>query len=145
VTPLERRVRATIYAWLLGTARAPDAASIAAAVGASEADTYAALDELANQHLIVLAPGTHDIWMAHPFSAIPTGFTVVANGRRYYANCAWDAAGILSMVGDGSCTARCGDCGSDMTFSVIEGQLHGQGVVHFAVPARHFWDDIVFT
>jgi hypothetical protein len=83
--------------------------------------------------------------MAHPFSAIPTGFAVVAGGRTYYANCAWDAAGVLSIVGDGSCSARCGDCGGDMTFGVTEGQLYGHGVVHFAVAARHFWDDIGLT
>jgi hypothetical protein len=103
------------------------------------------MNELARQHLIVLTPRTHEIWMAHPFSAIPTGFPIAASGRTYYANCAWDAAGVLSIVGDGSCSAQCGDCRDDMTFSVTGDQLHGHGVVHFAVPARHFWDDIGFT
>jgi hypothetical protein len=145
VTPLERRVRGAIYAWLLGTSQAPDAATLAAAVGATDSDVVAALHRLAELHLLVLAPRTNDIWMAHPFAAIPTAFPVSAGGHTYYANCAWDAAGILSLTGDGSCTTRCGDCGRPMTFGVQGGTFHGDGVVHFAVPARRFWDDIGFT
>ena len=145
MTPLERRVRALVYRWLLGTARAPDVSTLAAALDSAPADVEAALHRLAAAHVLVLAPGTADVWMAHPFSAVPTSFPIVCGERTYYANCAWDAAGVLSIVGDGRCTTPCGDCGAEMTFSVRRGAVEGSGVVHFAVPARHFWDDIGFT
>jgi len=145
VTPLERRVRALVYRWLLGTARAPDVSTLAAALDAPAADVVAALHQLATAHALVLAPGTTDVWMAHPFSAIPTAFPVVCGERTYFANCAWDAAGVLSIVGDGRCTTSCGDCGQGLSFGVEGGAVAGIGVVHFAVPARRFWDDIGFT
>jgi len=145
VTPLERRVRALVYRWLLGTARAPDTPTLAAALDVPVADIAAALHQLADAHALVLAPDTTDVWMAHPFSAIPTAFPVVCGERTYFANCAWDAAGVLSIVGDGRCTTPCADCGAELTFSVQAGEGAGEGVVHFAVPARRFWDDIGFT
>jgi len=145
VTPLERRLRAEVYAWLLGTTHAPDVATLAAAVAVPEAEVETALRRLADLHTLVLAPESTNIWMAHPFSALPTPFPVVAGERTYYANCAWDAAGILSMVGDGRCTTSCADCGEQLTFEVSAGEMDGSSVVHFAVPARRFWDDIGFT
>jgi len=145
VTPFERRVRAAVYAWLLGTSRAPERDTLAASLAATPDEVDAALRRLAELHALVLAPGSTDIWMAHPFSALPTPFRVDAGDRAYYACCAWDAAGILSLVGDGRCTAACGDCGDDLSFEVAANFLRGDAVVHFLVPARHFWDDIAFT
>ncbi len=145
MTPLERRVRALVYRHLVETASAPNLGALAAATGASPADIAEALEHLAERHLLVLRPDSTDIWMAHPFSAVETPFAVTASGRTYYANCAWDAAGVLAIVGDGSCATRCGDCDAPLSFAVGSGVLRGDGVVHFVVPARHFWDDIAFT
>jgi hypothetical protein len=145
VTPFDRRLRAAVYAWLVGTGRAPDVATLAASQDATEAEVAASLGRLADAHALVLAPGSTDIWMAHPFSALPTAYPVTAGERTYFANCAWDAAGILAIVGDGVCRTSCADCGIELTFEVSAGALDGRGVVHFAVPARHFWDDIAFT
>lgn len=145
MTPFERRVRAHIYAWLVGTGRAPVDATLAAALGSTVSAVREALERLAAAHALVLAPGSTDLWMAHPFSALPTAYSVAAGERSYFANCAWDAAGILAMVGDGHCRTCCADCGAEMRFDVDGGDLVGAGVVHFAVPARHFWDDIGFT
>ena len=145
MTPLERRVRAHVYGWLVGTGRAPDADTVAAALSSTASDVRVALERLAAAHALVLAPGSTDIWMAHPFSALPTDYPVTAGDRSYFANCAWDAAGILAMVGDGRCRTTCADCGDQLVFDVDGGDLVGAGVVHFAVPARRFWDDIAFT
>jgi hypothetical protein len=32
-----------------------------------------------------------------------------------------------------------------MQLEVERGELHADGVAHFAVPAAHWWDDIGFT
>ena len=142
---LERAVRLHVYQRFVETARAPDVAAVAKAVDATPKDVIAALRKLADGHAIVLAPATHDVWMAHPFSAVPTPYPVDARGRRYFANCAWDAAGILSLLGDGESRARCADCGAGLSIRVRGGRLHGSGVVHFAVPPRRFWENVAFT
>jgi ribonuclease HI len=144
-TESERAVRLFIYRHFVATASAPDPAAIARAAGIAENDAGAALRRLADQHAIVLAPASLTIWMAHPFSAVPTPYPVDAGGRTYWANCAWDAAGILSLVGDGETQTLCADCGQPAGFGVQDGALVGDGVVHFVVPPRRFWDNVAYT
>ena len=105
-----------------------------------------ALKRLAELRALVLAPATVNVWMAHPFSAVPTAYPVAMAGRTYWANCAWDAAGVLSLVGgDGECRTQCADCGQEITIAVRDGRVHGDGVVHYAVPPKRFWENVAFT
>ena len=115
------------------------------AVGASETEVASALQRLAAMHAIVLAPATLNIWMAHPFSAVPTPYAVLAGSRTYWANCAWDAAGVLSIVGNGESRTRCADCGVELRIAVQSGRFEGEGAVHYAVPPRRFWENVAFT
>ena len=142
---LERAVRLHIYQQFVETTRAPGAPAIAEALNAGQKEVAAALRTLAEARAIVLAPATHDVWMAHPFSAVPTDYPVETHGRRYFANCAWDAAGILSLLGDGESRTRCADCGAALSIAVRGGRVHGTGALHFAVPPRRFWDNVAFT
>jgi Alkylmercury lyase/Reverse transcriptase-like len=145
-SPLERRIRTFIYQRFVKTGRAPTEDDIVADSGASKLAVASALQKLAATHALVLAPATLNIWMAHPFSAVPTAYRVVTNGLTYFANCAWDAAGVLSIVGtDGDAHARCADCGAELAMRVRGGRMEGDGVIHFAVPPRRFWDNIAFT
>jgi ribonuclease HI len=142
---LERAVRLFVYRHFVETARAPDLAAIARGTGADEKAITAALRTLADGHAIVLAPASVSIWMAHPFSAVPTPYPVAAGGHTYWANCAWDAAGILSLVGDGETQTLCADCGQPAGFGVQDAALVGDGIVHFAVPPRRFWENVAYT
>jgi ribonuclease HI len=144
-TALERDVRLHVYRHFVETTRAPEVKGMAHAVGAGEKEVASALRRLAELHAIVLAPATLNIWMAHPFSAVPTPYPVAARSRTYWANCAWDAAGLLSIVGDGSSRTRCADCAAELTMTVRDGRIDGDGVVHYAVPPRRFWDNVAFT
>jgi hypothetical protein len=85
--------------------------------------------------------------MANPFSAVPTAYRVQADGRWWYANCAWDAFGILSALGvDGRVESSCPDCGEPYTVQVTDGHADaGELLFHCLVPAARWWDDIVFT
>ena len=85
--------------------------------------------------------------MANPFSAVPTAFKVMARGGSYYGNCVWDSLGIVALLGgEGSVETPCPDCSEPLRLHVLGGTLvESEGVVHFSVPARHWWDDIVFT
>lgn len=129
------------------TGRVPAVSDIATALDLHVDDIQAALSRLAAGRVLVLAPGTTNIWMAHPYSAVPTAFRVVARGRTYFGNCVWDALGIPAILGaDGIVETTCGDCGEPMTLDVRSGTLdRAQGVVHFALPAARWWDNIGYT
>ena len=146
LTSAERAVRLFIYRHFVDTARAPDAAAIARATGMDSKQVASTLRRLADLHAIVLAPASTAIWMAHPFSAMPTAYAVQTSGITYWANCAWDAAGILALLAvDGESRTRCADCGDAIAIIVGDGQIVGDGVVHFAVPPRRFWDNVAYT
>jgi Alkylmercury lyase len=86
--------------------------------------------------------------MANPLSAVPTPFRVLTDdGRSWWGNCIWDGLGILAMVGsDGIVDTTCPDCGERVEFRVENGRLQPvDAVIHFAVPAARWWDNIGFT
>jgi hypothetical protein len=144
---LDTRVRLHVYHYLLATARAPLPVQTAAALQVSGTEVEAALRRLEEAHLLVLKPGTAEIWMAKPLSAVPTAFTVEAESRSWYANCIWDSLGIVAMVGfDATVHTTCPDCDTPISLRIESQQLAGDDeVIHFAVPACHWWDDIGYT
>jgi hypothetical protein len=144
---LARDVRIYVFREAAATARVPQAPQISRALGRSESDVRAALHHLAAGKVLILAPNDGNIWAANPFSAVPSSFRVSAAGKRYWGICIWDALGIAAALGtDAVIAAPCGDCGVAMTLEVRDGALvRGEGVVHFAVPAHHWWDNIGFT
>jgi hypothetical protein len=98
-------------------------------------------------HALVLNPATAEIRMANPFSAVPTAYRVRAGGRWWYANCAWDAFGVLSALRvDGRIESSCPDCGEPYAVEVADGQADRSDLLfHCLVPAARWWVDIVFT
>ena len=141
----ERPVRAHVIQTLYRTAVAPGVDETATALKVSQQQVVDALHSLAEQHRLVLLPGTDAVWMAHPFSAVATDFVVHAAGQRWYANCVWDGLSILGIVGDGRLETHSPHTGAPVRFDVLDGQVTGDAIVHFLVPARRFWDDIGFT
>ena len=120
----------------------------AAALGLGESDVAGAYERLAAGRVIVLRPGTHDVLMAAPLSAVPTRHrALLRDGASHYANCIWDALGVMEMLGsDGVVVTSCPDCDSALELRVRDGALEpSDTVVHFVVPAARWWDDIVFT
>ena len=117
------------------------------AVGIPRDDAEAAYRRLAEDRVIVLSPGTTQVWMAPPFSAIPTAFRVRTPRGAYWGSCIWDGLGIVSMLGgEGTVETRCADCDEPMTLRVEAGELvYRDGLAHFAIPAARWWDDIGFT
>ena len=102
---------------------------------------------LHDAHALVLDPATDEIRMANPFSAVPTAYRVLADGRWWYANCAWDAFGICAALHtDWRIETRCPDCGDPIAIDVRDELPAPTGLVfHCLVPASRWWDDIVFT
>jgi hypothetical protein len=141
----ERLVRAAVIGSLRDTGSAPSAAALAVSLDAPESAVSAALHALADEHRLALIPGTDSIWMAHPFSGVPTDFIANIDGRRWFANCVWDGLAILALLGDGVLKTHSPATGEVIVFDVSAGEVHGDALVHFLVPARRFWDDIGFT
>ena len=119
---------------------------MAARAGVSVAEVRDAYERLHDAHAIVLDPESRDVWMAHPFSAVPTAYRV--RDRRAVVVCELHLGrlGICALLGrDGTVETECEDCGEPQSLAVRDGEVHGEGVAHFLVPAAHFWDDIGFT
>ncbi len=96
-------IRAFVYQHFADTTRAPNVDESAIAFALTHEQAASAYEALHHHHALFLNPGTHDILMANPFSGIETPFRVQANGKTYFANCAWDSLGIPAAL-----HCRCG-------------------------------------
>lgn len=111
-----------------------------------EDEVVAAWRRLHDARALVLDQDGRRIRMANPFSAIPTQHRVHARDRWWYANCAWDAFGVLAALHeDGRIESSCPDCAETIGTDVVDEQPQQELFAHFVVPARRWWDDIVFT
>jgi alkylmercury lyase-like protein len=145
---LDRDVRVAVYRKVVDDGRPPTPPEIARDLGLPIPTVEETLRRLADAHVLVLAPGTPYVWMANPFSAIPTPFAVRANERDYWANCIWDALGIPACLdADARVDTWCPDCAEPLSLAIRDGELEPRsgGVIHFAVPAARWWDDIGST
>jgi hypothetical protein len=139
--------RAFVYEHFASTTRAPTVAEAAARLKLTLEEATAIYEELDRRHAFFLEPGTHDIRIANPFSAIPTCFIVQAQGREYWANCAWDSLGVAAALhSDAVINATYAEDDQPFSLVVRDGQVNHPGaVVHLLVPVQHWYDDMVFT
>lgn len=164
-------VRSAIYDTFVRHGHGPTVDELSATAGVPVSEVRRALGELAASHAIVLRPDSDAVWMAMPFSGVPTAFLVTADqpgdtAGAWWANCGWDALGIAAaLAGVGSSAAKgtfnvhtiCADCGEPITLLIeptaeapvraqtADGASLADVVLHFAVPAARWWDDIGFT
>lgn len=140
-------VRLYVFRESARTARVPQPAQIASALGRDESEIKRALHELADARALILAPNSDNIWAASPFCAVPSGFRVESGDKTYWGICIWDALGVAAALGkDAVISASCGDCGAPMRYRIQgDALVESDGLVHFAVPARRWWDNIGFT
>lgn len=146
-TDFDWTVRARIYRTFAETGRAPAIPELAAVVGATEHQIETSLSRLQAAHEIATFPDRPGVWMANPFSAVPTDFVVRTPEMTCWANCAWDALGVPAILDtDGWTTTRCAASGDTLEFGVENGRLKGDsGVIHLVTPIRDAWADIGFT
>jgi hypothetical protein len=144
---IDDRVRVALYERFVDEGEAPSAGDIAEALSLPAEDVEAAFLRLAESRVIVLMPGTTELWMAPPLSAVPTSFRAETPRGSFWGNCIWDGLGTVAMLGGkGTVETRCPDCEEPMELGVEGGVLtNGDGVAHFAVPAARWWDNIGFT
>ncbi len=83
---LDLDVRQFIYTTFADTSRPPTTLEVADQFKVSIAAVESAFERLAETHHIALAPGSHTIWMAHPFSGLPTNYTAEVENKKYSGN-----------------------------------------------------------
>jgi hypothetical protein len=144
---LHTMLRRHVYNITLDTGTPPTIVDLIALTRRPDAEVRDGLRQLAADRILVLQPASGEILMAPPFSAIPTPFLVRTPRHESYANCAWDAIGVPVTLGvRGLIVSACGCCGESITVETGPSTPPtGSAVVHFAVPARQWWDDLVFT
>ncbi|HEX5591485.1 MAG TPA: organomercurial lyase [Candidatus Limnocylindrales bacterium] len=139
-------LRNATYRRFVELGRAPTVAEAAAATGVGEDDVRGAWGRLHEAHALVL-DAAGEIRMANPFAARPTDFRVEADGRSWYANCAWDAFGIgAALHVDSRFETHCPDCHAPIEVDVRDGRPDDPSPIwHVLVPAARWWADIGFT
>ncbi len=161
------QIRHFVYAHFADTTHAPTMEETAAHfnISAEEAGEY--YKELHNRHAFFVDVENLTIRMANPFSGIPTDFKVHANGKTYFANCAWDMLGIpAALHADAVIEAVCTESNETVQLEVKGGQIsksqftnsqftnfqstnsqftNSQLFVHFPIPFTRWYDDLTFT
>ena len=140
-------VRAFVYQHFAETTRPPSVQETAAQFNFSEEKAAAAYEELQRRHALFLEPGTAQIRMANPFSGVETSFRVHANGKTYFANCAWDALGIpAALHAEARIEATCAQSGKPIAIAIRNQQPQAtDALVHFLIPFKDWYQDLAFT
>lgn len=140
------QVKLAVYRNFAETGQRPAPQDVAGQVGSDAKAVLDAYRRLGERRLLVLEDDGKSIRMASPFSGVPTQHVVESEGVRYFANCAWDALGIVALQRQGTVHSRCEQSGEPLHLEVgLEGPGPSDWLFHCHVPTANWWDDIVFT
>ena len=141
------QIRHFVYSHFADTTRPPGVDVIARHFNISIEEASEYYKELHNRHALFLEPGTLTVRMANTFSGIPTIFTVHANGKTYYANCAWDMLGIpAALHTDAVIETICTESNESVQLEITNGQITNyELLIHFPLPFARWYDDLTFT
>ena len=153
------QVRAFVYQQFADTTYPPGVDEAAHRFDIEFEEAVELYKELHNHHAFFLEPETLTIRMANPFSGIPTDFKVQANGKTYFANCAWDMLGIpAALHSDAVIEAVFTESNESVHLEIRNGNIYALSavpaaedgsfsnlLVHFPLPFARWYDDLVFT
>ncbi|EJT53276.1 putative transmembrane protein [Trichosporon asahii var. asahii CBS 2479] len=181
--------RVAIYRFFATRGRSPTLTTIMRASSLSAPQARRALLDLHQSRDLVLDPGVKRAWeagetgesghegpngdgeeeslvvLAHPFSSVNLGFSVMGRNNVYWGGCAWDAFALPSLVpSESPCliATRCPGCrnpiavdvssdypplaGPEAPVEATAARMEGPGpVAHFATPMKDAWEDVVKT
>lgn len=147
-TSWDEDVRVAVYRAFAEHGRPPTAPELADAAHGSLAVAKQALHRLAERRHLVLDDCEHVV-LAHPFAAIPLGFSVMGERTLWWGGCAWDAFAIPHLVKaepEVLVSTRCRGCGEPQALMVNDRTPPKRELVaHFLVPVARMWDDVVRT
>jgi hypothetical protein len=144
---LLERVRLAVYDGFRRTGRVPTDERLAAAAGIEPDAIAEALATLDRSRDLVLRDGR--IAMAHPFTAIPLGFSVMGDRVLWWGGCAWDSFAIPHLIPEEPSVlvaTTCPGCGAALAWVVdAEHPPAGAEVAHFLTPVARIWEDVVHS
>jgi hypothetical protein len=139
-------LRLAVYRSFAQMGHAPGRDALADQFGVPVAQVADGLRELAERRHVVLDSEGR---IAHPFAAIPLGFSVMGRHTLWWGGCAWDSFALPHLLPEEDpvlVATRCPACNSALAWSVgTEAPPVGDQVAHFLVPTAHIWDDVVHT
>jgi hypothetical protein len=141
------KLRLAVYRHFADTGRSPALAEMARIMGSGQQEIRDAYQRLYARRMLVPDPDSDSIHMAPPFSGVATQHRVIVAGKSYFANCAWDAFGVVSALGgSGQVDSRCEQTHEPLRLHLTPaGPVPSDWRFHSVVPAAKWWDDIVFT
>ena len=147
---LPARVRKFIFDYFLEHGAAPVVEQVMTEFSLSRDGASEVLRSLEAARHIALVKGTARILMAFPFSAMATPFRVTVDGRRYFANCAWDAIAFHAMLGaDVRVDSFCHHCAAPIEIEMADGRARRvepvEALVYLSLRPTQWWYDIVTT
>jgi hypothetical protein len=126
----------------------PRIAALADALSVTAQEVSAGLATLADQRNLAL-DANGEITMAHPFAAVPLGFSVMGRDALWWGGCAWDSFALPHLLpenGSMLVATTCPACDTAHAWQVDnEEPPPGEQLAHFLVPAKHMWDDVLHT
>ena len=140
-------LRTAVYRHFANTGQPPSLEAMCEATGATSEQVSDGYRRLHAKRMLVPAGDFASIRMAPPFSGVPTQHRAMVNGKEYFANCAWDAFGIVAALGGtGEVLSRCEQTLEPLHLHLTQdGPPVSRWLFHCVVPAAEWWNDIVFT
>jgi hypothetical protein len=145
IDPVE--LRRFIYERILDDGQPPSSVLIAGRFGTTRGDALQALANLRIGKAVLVHPVTGEIWMAGPFSSVPTQYVVEREGRQWWGNCVWDLLGAAVLVGQPvRLLASCIESGEPFVADVDPARgISSDWVTHLLLPARRWYEDVGYT
>jgi hypothetical protein len=127
----------------------PTIDGLSSVTGGTADDVRVGLAQLHEARHVVLAADGETILMAHPFTSVPLGFSVMGAATVWFGGCAWDSFAFPHLLPDEPevlVATTCPACGAPHAWVVdTSAPPSGEQVAHFLVPTAHIWDDVVHT
>jgi hypothetical protein len=140
-------LRTAVYRHFATTGQSPTLDAISEAIGATREQVRHGYRRLYAKRMLVPAGDFTSIRMAPPFSGVHTQHRATVNETEYFANCAWDAFGVVAALGGtGKVLSRCEQTLEPLVLHLtLDGPPSMGWLFHCVVPAAEWWNDIVFT
>ncbi len=142
------QLRVMVYRSLAESGAAKTVDEMAKAVGCEPSEIQLGLSELARQRHLVIDEH-FNIVMAHPFSSVPLGFSVMGKSTLWWGGCAWDSFALPHLLENEVevlVATSCPNCNEALAWNVNSSNAPtGPELAHFLVPTAQMWDDVVHT
>jgi hypothetical protein len=142
------QLRLAVYSAFAKNGTAGSNEDLATELNCDIAEVEHGLGQLAEQRHLVI-DDQFRILMAHPFSSVPLGFSVMGSSTLWWGGCAWDSFALPHLLKGESevlVATSCPNCNKALAWNVNTSEAPaGNEVAHFLIPTKDMWEDVVHT